>query len=167
MFRKLLAITAIAVTISSCNSETKTAETQKTDTMAMNHDDHGTTASTDIPALPVIPEGAKVFFNNLKEGQTVTSPFKVEMASEKLSVDTANGIVKEASGHYHILIGLDSTAAGIVVPKDSTHLHYGNAQTSTELKLTPGTYKLTLQFADALHRSYGGKLATSVNVTVK
>ncbi len=102
-----------------------------------------------------------------KEGQTVTSPFTVEMASEKLSVDTANGKVKDASGHYHILIGLDSTAAGLVVPKDSTHIHFGNAQTATELKLTPGKYKLTLQFADALHRSYGGKLATSVNVTVK
>lgn len=167
MFRKLLAISAIAVIITSCNSETKPAETTKTDTMTMNHEDHGSMASTDVPALPAIPDGAKVFFKNLKEGQTVTSPFKVEMASEKLSVDTANGKVKEASGHYHILIGLDSTAAGIVVPKDSTHLHFGNAQTATELKLTPGKYKLTLQFADALHRSYGGKLATSVNVTVK
>lgn len=167
MFRKLLTVTAIAVTIASCNSETKTADTEKKDTMTMNHDDHGTMASTDVPGLPAIPDGAKVYFKNLKEGQTVTSPFTVEMANEKLSVDTANGKIKDASGHYHILIGLDSTAAGLVVPKDSTHIHFGNAQTATELKLTPGKYKLTLQFADALHRSYGGKLASSVNVTVK
>ena len=84
-----------------------------------------------------------------------------------MSVDTANGKIKPASGHHHILIGLDSVAAGTVVPKDSVHLHFGNAQTSTEIKLPSGTYKLTLQFADALHRSYGSRLTNSVIVKVK
>jgi len=31
----------------------------------------------------------------------------------------------------------------------------------------PGKHRLTLQFADGLHRSYGSKMATSVNITVK
>lgn len=167
MFRKLFLMAILPFFAVACNNEEKTGEASKKDSMEMNHMDHVAVAPTEIPALPAIPEGAKVYFKNLKEGQTVSSPFKVEMAAEKLSIDTANGKVKDASGHYHILIGLDSTEAGVVVPKDSTHLHYGNAQTVAELKLVPGKYKLTLQFADALHRSYGGKLATSVNVTVK
>ena len=61
----------------------------------------------------------------------------------------------------------DSLAMGVMVPKDSTHLHYGKAQTEADVKLNPGVHKLTLQFADGLHRSYGGKLATTVSVNVK
>jgi hypothetical protein len=78
------------------------------------------------------------------------------------------GTIKRASGHHHLLIDAgDSLTAGTVVPKDSTHLHFGNAQKETEVKLTPGEHKLTLQYADGIHRSYGGKLATSVTVTVQ
>jgi hypothetical protein len=54
-----------------------------------------------------------------------------------------------------------------MVPKDSTHLHYGKGQTEAEVKLSPGKHKLTLQFADGLHRSYGSKLAATVSVNVK
>ena len=126
-----------------------------------------TSAQSDVPAMEAIPEGAKVYFKNLKEGDKIASPFKVEMGVDNMRVDTANGIILPASGHHHILIGLDSVAAGTVVPKDSTHLHFGKAQTSAELVLQPGNYKLTLQFADGLHRSYGGKMTQSVNVTVK
>jgi len=54
-----------------------------------------------------------------------------------------------------------------MIIKDSTHLHYGKAQTSVELKLTPGTHTLALQFADGLHRSYGSQMAATVSVKVK
>lgn len=128
--------------------------------------DHGqmTAAST---GLPEIPAGARVYFKNLKDGQTVTSPFKVEMGVDGMTVDTA-GTVRAASGHHHLLIDSgDSLSAGTVVPKDSLHLHFGNAQTETELSLAPGTHRLTLQFADGLHRSYGSALANSITVKVK
>jgi hypothetical protein len=117
-------------------------------------------------ALPAIPGGARVFFGNLKEGQTLKSPFKVEMGVEGIALDTA-GTLKQASGHHHILINLDSMASGQGIPMDSTHLHFGKAQREAEVKLAPGKYKLTLQYADGLHRSYGNKLSTSVNVTVQ
>jgi hypothetical protein len=120
-----------------------------------------------VPALPPIPAGAKVFFKNLKDGQTVASPVKVEMGLEGLKLDTAGAIVS-GSGHHHLLIDAgDSIPAGQVVPKDSTHLHFGKAQSSTEVKLAPGKHVLTLQFADGIHRSYGGQLATTIKVTVK
>jgi hypothetical protein len=40
------------------------------------------------------PANAKVHFGNLKDGQTVTSPLKVEMVAEGMHVDTANGMLK-------------------------------------------------------------------------
>ena len=148
------------------NAGDKTAGTDTTaaskDTMQMAKD---TTAA--IPALPAVPAGAKVSFKNLKNGQTVTSPVKVEMGVDGMKVDTAGPVVA-GSGHFHILIDAgDSIASGQMIIKDSTHLHYGKAQTSAELKLTPGTHTLTLQFADGLHRSYGSQMAATVSVKVK
>lgn len=155
-------IAGLIVSLFSCKD--KSAENT---TMDEHMHAASTSAQSEVPAMEAIPEGAKVYFKNLKEGDMIASPFKVEMGVDNMRVDTANGIIQPASGHHHILIGLDSVAVGTVVPKDSTHLHFGNAQTSTELKLPPGNYKLTLQFADALHRSYGGALTQTVNVKVK
>src|ERR1700744_489464 len=130
-----------------------------------------TMAKTDsnqaIPPLPAVPAGAKVFFKNLKDGETVKSPVKVEMGLEGLKLDTAGAIVA-GSGHHHLLIDAgDSIPAGTVVPKDSTHLHFGKAQSTNEVPLAPGKHVLTLQFADGIHRSYGSQMATTINVTVK
>lgn len=127
---------------------------------------HAVDTTAAVADLPAVPAGARVFFANLKDGQTVKSPFTVEMGVEGIALDTA-GTVRQASGHHHILINLDSMVTGQGIPMDSTHLHFGKAQRETELKLNPGKYKLTLQYADGLHRSYGSKMATSVNVTVQ
>ncbi|OQP47547.1 hypothetical protein A4H97_06165 [Niastella yeongjuensis] len=135
--------------------------------MDTTHHVADTAAMAEIAPVPEIPAGAKVFFKNLKNGQKIKSPFKVQMGVSGIALDSA-GVIKPASGHHHILIDNgDSLALGTVVPKDSTHLHFGNAQKEAELKLTPGEHKLTLQYADGIHRSYGGKLASSVTVTVQ
>lgn len=120
-----------------------------------------------IAALPAVPAGAKVYFKNLKNGETVHSPVKVEMGVDGMTLDTAGAIVA-GTGHHHLLIDAgDSIPAGTVVPKDSTHLHFGKAQSSAEVKLAPGKHVLTLQFADGIHRSYGGQMAATINVNVK
>jgi hypothetical protein len=155
-----------AALLLACNSEgDKTTETTTSDT---GHDAHASTAmAVEMPPMPEVPANAKVFFANLKDGQTVTSPLKVEMGVEAMSVDTANGKIKPASGHHHILVDMDSIPTGEVIKKDSVHLHFGNAQTSAEVKLPPGKHSLTLQFADALHRSYGSRLTSKITVNVK
>jgi len=128
---------------------------------------HTVDTATAITPLPAIPDGAKVFFVNLKDGQKVKSPVKVEMGVSGIALDTA-GLIRQASGHHHILIDAgDSLTAGTVVPKDSLHLHFGNAQKLAELKLAPGTHRITLQYADGIHRSYGGKLAAAINIKVE
>ena len=36
-----------------------------------------------------------------------------------------------------------------------------------EVKLAPGTYKLTAQFANGAHQSYGAAMSRTITVTVK
>jgi Domain of unknown function (DUF4399) len=143
----------------SSDSTTKTT----TDTMAMAKTD----STQAVPPVPAVPADAKVYFKNLKNGETVKSPVKIEMGVDGLKLDTAGAIVA-GTGHHHLLIDAgDSIARGEVVPKDSTHLHFGKAQSTAEVKLMPGTHVLTLQFADGIHRSYGSQLAATITVKVK
>ena len=161
---------ALLIGMAACNNagdkaaSADSAATTPKDTMAMSH---MADSSQAITPLPAVPADAKVFFKNLKDGETVKSPLKVEMGIEGLKLDTAGAIVA-GTGHHHLLIDAgDSIPAGTVVPKDSTHLHFGKAQSSVEVPLTPGKHVLTLQFADGIHRSYGGQLAKTISVTVK
>ena len=160
----LFTATIVAAALIACNSD----DDKTTETKEAGHDAHASTATpVEMPAMPEVPANARVYFVNLKDGQTVTSPLKVEMAVDAMHVDTANGILKPASGHHHILVDMDSIKTGEVIRKDSVHIHFGNAQTSAEIVLPPGKHSLTLQFADALHRSYGSKLTSKITVDVK
>jgi hypothetical protein len=155
--------------LTACNNASdKPAGTTDSPKVAATHDTMNMPApSSSVAPVPDVPAGAKVFFKNLKDGETVKSPFKVEMGIEGLKLDTAGAIVS-GSGHHHLLIDAgDSIPSGTVVPKDSTHLHFGKAQSSTEVSLAAGPHVLTLQFADGIHRSYGAKLAATIKVTVK
>ena len=107
-----------------------------------------------------------VFFVEPKDGATVTSPFKVVFGVKGMAVEPA-GDIKANSGHHHLLINLDAMKAGDAIPVDETHLHFGKAQTETEVKLPPGTYKLTMQYANGAHLSYGQPMAATIRVTVK
>jgi hypothetical protein len=164
-FKHFLPAIAI-IALASCNNSSKKEEATKDTTMGnMDHQMPATTGN--VPEQPAVPDGAKVYFKNLKEGQHISSPYKIEMGADVIRIDTAGPVIAGV-GHHHLFVdGEDSLAAGTIVPKDSTHFHFGKGQTEYEVKLTPGKHKLTLQMADGLHRSYGGKLATTVNVVVK
>ena len=173
--KKFLSIPAILLMgLISCNSGTSSESSgsdstgiQK-DTSTMQKDTSHTAMNTStIDPLPAVSASAKVFFKNLKNGEIVSSPVKVEMAATNISIDSS-GKIKPNSGHFHLLIDAgDSTASGIVVPKDSTHLHFGNAQKEATITLSPGKHRLALQLADGIHRSYGSKLSDAITVNVK
>ncbi|RNI32712.1 DUF4399 domain-containing protein [Hanamia caeni] len=165
--KKILVIPAILLSgLIACNSGNNSETTTTTDSSATDTS-HASMDMSSEGSLPAVPDGATVFFKNLKDGQTVSSPVKVEMSANGISVDSA-GAVKPNSGHFHILIDAeDSIPAGQVIAKDSSHLHFGNAQQEASLTLAPGKHKLALQFADGAHRSYGNKLDQVVSITVK
>ncbi len=109
-----------------------------------------------------------VDFVNLKDGDSVKSPFKVKMAVNGMKVRPAGEDAEDkTSGHHHLIIDGTSVPSGQVIPADDTHLHYGKAQTETKINLSPGKHTLTLQFADGAHRSYGGQFSKTITVNVK
>jgi hypothetical protein len=110
------------------------------------------------------PKG-KVFFAEPKDGAEINGPVKVVMVVEGMKIQPAGEVV-EGTGHHHLLINEDFTPAGQVIPTDDTHRHFGKGQTEEVLNLPPGSYKLTLQFADGLHRSYGKDLSATINIKV-
>lgn len=162
----ILPIACIAI-FAACNNSSDKKENKEDPAMKMDTMHPMPGPGANVPELPAIPEGAKVFFKNLKDGATISSPFKMEMGTEVMKIDTAGPVVA-GSGHHHLMIdGPDSHAPGEIVGKDSVNIHFGKGQTEYELTLSPGKHKLTLQLADGLHRSYGAKLAATITVNVK
>jgi hypothetical protein len=122
------------------------------------HEDHNTTAPTNTEK--------GVFFVNLKDGDVVKAPVKVEMGVNGMEVEAA-GEKHEGKGHHHIIIDGASIETGHPVAKNATHIHYGAGQTSDMLDLAPGKHTLTLQFADGLHQSYGAEWSKTITITVE
>ncbi len=107
-----------------------------------------------------------VSFVEPANGATVSSPFKVKFAVSGMEIKPA-GDMTANTGHHHLLINAGAVKAGEVVPADETHIHFGKGQTETEVKLPPGNYVLTMQFANGLHQSYGQGMSKEIKITVK
>jgi len=107
-----------------------------------------------------------VSFTAPMDGAVVTSPFDVKFAVTGMEVKPA-GEMAANTGHHHLLINTGPIAKGAPIPMDDTHLHYGKGQTEAKVTLPPGKYKLTMQFADGAHQSYGPALSKTINITVK
>lgn len=166
-------ILSIAVVgfLGSCGSHSHDAEENHSEEHAHDHADHaGHDHAHEAPegvTMQEITEGQKVFFANLEDGDVITSPVTVEFGIEGMVVEPA-GEIKENSGHHHLLINHGFIPAGEVIPAgDSTKLHFGNGQTSTEVNLEPGDYTFTMQFANGAHMSYGEKMSATIEVSVE
>ena len=107
-----------------------------------------------------------VFFIDLADGATVTSPIKVKFGVLGKEVKPA-GDATPNSGHHHLLVNLDAKPVGEAIPFDAMHIHYGKGQTEAEVKLPAGEYKLTMQFANLNHESFGPAWAKTIRVRVK
>jgi hypothetical protein len=112
--------------------------------------------------------GDKVFFISPKDGATVSQALQLKFGEKGLNVVPAGkDIDNKKDGHFHVLIDEDFVPEGKIIPTDGTHIHYGKAQKSGEIIIAPGPHKLTLQFADGAHRSYGKNLSQTINVIVE
>jgi hypothetical protein len=109
----------------------------------------------------------RVFFTNIKDGDTVSSPVTVQWSAENFTIEPA-GEVKDGAGHLHVMIDVPCVTAGEAVPADDNHRHFGMAQTETLLELSPGEHTLCLQAADGVHTALDGDGATEViDITVE
>ena len=98
------------------------------------------------------PAGAKVYIINLKDGDTVNSPFLVQFGLSGMGVAPA-GVEKPNTGHHHLLIDTTLTAEQMKepIPSDSNHVHFGGGQTEAMVTLPPGQHTLQLVLADWTH----------------
>ena len=123
-------------------------------------------ACASVPDPNMAPASKGVYFIQPANGATVTSPFMVKFGLKGMEIRPAGEQVA-GTGHHHLLINRESLAPGQIIPADDVHIHFGKGQTEAEVKLAPGTYKLTMQFADGFHLSYGKDMAATLTLTVK
>jgi hypothetical protein len=110
----------------------------------------------------------RVFFVTPADGATLPEQFEVEFGVEGKQVEPAGATERDpAFGHHHLLIGTGPMPDMAIIPKDETHLHYGDGATKTTVKLPPGKHQLTMQFADGAHRSYGPQWAATITVEIE
>ncbi|MGI9423932.1 MAG: DUF4399 domain-containing protein, partial [Hyphomicrobiaceae bacterium] len=104
------------------------------------------------------PADAKVYFVNLKDGATVSSPLKIVFGLSGMGVAPA-GTEKAGTGHHHLFIDRPSLGEGpegkdeldANIPSDDKHKHFGKGQTETEITLSPGKHTLQLVLGDQNH----------------
>jgi len=120
-------------------------------------------------AQTAAPPNAMVYFINLKDSESVKSPFKVQFGLSGMGVAPA-GVERPKTGHHHLLV--DSTLtpeqAKEPLPADEHHLHFGGGQTETTLTLPPGRHTLQLVLGDWSHVPFDPPIVSPViTVTVK
>jgi hypothetical protein len=116
------------------------------------------------------PDGAYSYFVNLKNGDTVTSPFKVVFGLSSNMGVAPSGVEKPNVGHHHLLIDKTLSAEEMTQPitVDEQHVHFGKGQTETTVTLPPGKHTLQLMLGDWTHVPFNPPVKSEViTITVK
>lgn len=120
-------------------------------------------------AAPPAETAPSVYFVNLADGDTVTSPFRVVFGLSGLGVAPAL-TEKELTGHHHLLVNTTLSAEEMeyAIPNDDQHRHFGGGQTETVLELPPGQHTLQLNFGDLNHEQFDPPVLSEViTITVE
>ncbi|MCV0426837.1 MAG: DUF4399 domain-containing protein [Roseibium sp.] len=115
------------------------------------------------------PEGAELYFINVKDGDTVTNPVTIQFGLKAMGVAPA-GTEKENTGHHHLLINesLEGEELNEPIPADDQHIHFGGGQTETTLDLPPGTHTLQLVLGDWTHIPHNPPvMSEKITITVE
>lgn len=126
------------------------------------------------------PEDAKVFIVSPADGATVDKTFTVKFGIEGMELKPA-GDATPHSGHHHLLVDVDKAPAadqvlptslmpenGQPLPAGPQVLHFGKAQTETQLTLAPGKHTLQLVLGDKFHVPFKPSVESKkITVTVK
>jgi len=120
-------------------------------------------------AQTAAPPNAAVYFINLKDGDAVSSPFKIQFGLSGMGIAPA-GVEKPNTGHHHLLIDTTLSAEELKQPiaTDDKHKHFGGGQTETMLTLPPGKHTLQLVLGDWSHVPFNPPLMSPlITITVK
>ncbi len=114
---------------------------------------------------PSVP-GTKVYFINLKEGQTINSPYLLQLGlTSEMGIAPAMADWPD-TGHHHIVI--DSTITNMNKSISNKHIHLHKGESEITLKLTKGKHTIQLIFADYSHIPHDPPVMSEViNITVE
>lgn len=125
-----------------------------------------TTLSSGYQKVAAAP-GTRLYFVNLRDGQTVSNPVKLVFGLSGMGVAPA-GVEKAGTGHHHLLIDVAAWDANAPLPVSDQVRHFGMGQTETTLQLAPGTHTLQLVLGDQNHIPHHPVVASErITVTVK
>src|SRR5262245_40007158 len=96
------------------------------------------------------PQGAAVYFIDLKDGDTLPPRATIHFGLRGMGVAPA-GSDRADSGHHHLLIDGELSRLNEPIPNDFNHLHFGAGQTEAEVTLSPGPHTLQLVLGDGDH----------------
>lgn len=104
---------------------------------------------------PYVTEAKAVYFVNLRDGDKVTSPFRIAFGLVGMGVAPA-GVHMENTGHHHLLINQKLTNEMLIkpIPFTEKYRHFAKGETEATLDLPVGKHSLRLLFADADHKPY-------------
>ena len=95
------------------------------------------------------PEGAKTYFIDLKDGDTVSSPLLIRFGlTEQMGIAPALADWPD-SGHFHLLIDKKPPNPNRPISNNNLHLHRG--QTETTVELSTGKHTLQIVMGDYSH----------------
>lgn len=122
--------------------------------------------AVDLPRSPS-PEGAELYFISPADGEVVKGPVTVRFGLRGMGVAPA-GTMAEGTGHHHLIVDAPLPPAGLPIPNDAQHLHFGKGQTETTLELPPGQHTLQLLLGDHSHIPHDPVVASEViTITVE
>lgn len=109
----------------------------------------GLAPGQDIERTPA-PAGAELYFISPVAGAEVENPVVVRFGLRGMGVAPA-GVAWPNTGHHHLIIDAPLPPAGMPIPADDHHRHFGGGQTEVTLELSPGDHSLQLVLGDQIH----------------
>ena len=110
------------------------------------------TATFAVSGETPAPSDAKVYFIDLKDGDSVTSPVTIRFGLTGMGIAPAGTEIPN-TGHHHLIIDdkIEGEALNEAIPMDEKHQHFGKGQTEATLTLPKGQHTLQLVLGDWTH----------------
>lgn len=157
MRRIITTLAVLALTLAACG-----------DGDAGDMDDIDQTEADDY-SIEEQPAAATASFVSPTDGDTVSSPFSVELAAGEVEL-TPVGAPAVGEAHLHVTadLGCYDTGERIPGPSDEDEaegrFHLGDGSDGREIDLEPGTHELCVQLADGIHTAFGETETITVTV---
>lgn len=149
-FVHTFALGIAVVALAACGPQTQEPEPEPDEAAEPAPTEEAAEAETDVP---------RVFFVNLEDGGTYSSPLNLEFGVENYEIaPVVEGENPEGVGHYHLAVDVECWPRGEIIPEgEPGYIHFGDGSNTIEVPLEPGEHTLCLQIGDGEHRVPAGE----------